>query len=66
MMEDITNKLLRCLDLFKAPGMNEIFPKFLKDCTEVLTRPICDIKNLSIKLSTFPDKNKLAKLIPLF
>ena len=57
--EDITNKLLRCLDVSKAPGMDEISPKFLKDGAEVLTKPICDIINLSIKLPTFPDKCKL-------
>ena len=44
--EDITNKLLRCLDVCKAPGMDEISSKFLKDGTEVLTQPICDIINL--------------------
>ena len=46
--------------------MDEIFPSFLKDDTEVLAKPICDIINLSIKLSTFPDKCKIAKLAPLF
>ena len=46
--------------------MDEISPKFLKDDAEVLTKPICDIINLSIKLSTFRDKCKIAKLIPLF
>ena len=56
--EDISNKLLRCLDVSKAPGMNEISSKFLKDGAEVLTKPIFDIINLSIKLSTFPDKCK--------
>ena len=64
--EEITDKLLRCLNLSKTPRMDEISPKFLKDIIEVLTRPICDIKNLSTKLSTFPDKCKLAKLLPLF
>ena len=46
--------------------MDEISPTFLKDGAEVLTNPICDIINLSIKLSIFPDKFKIAKLIPLF
>ena len=41
-------------------------PRFLKDGTEVLAKPICDIIILSIKLSTFPDKCKIAKLTPLF
>ena len=64
--EDITNKLLRWFDVSRAPGMDGISSKFLKDGAEVLTKPICDIINLSIKLSTFPDKCKIAKLTPLF
>ena len=62
--EDITNTSLRCLDVCKAPGMDEISYKFLKDGAEVLKKPICDIINLSINLFTFPDKCKFAKLIP--
>ena len=46
--------------------MDEISPKFLKDDPEVLAKPICDIINLSVKLSTFTDKCKIAKLTPLF
>ena len=46
--------------------MDEISPRFLNNGTEVLAKPICDIINLSIKLSTFPDKCKIAKLAPLF
>ena len=63
--EDITNKL-RYLDVSKAPGMGEISSNFLKDCVEVLAKPICYVINLSMKLSTFPDKCKIAKLMPLF
>ena len=64
--EETIKKLLCCLDVSKAPGMDEISPRFLKDGTEVLAKPICDIIILSIKLSTFPDKCKIAKLTPLF
>ena len=46
--------------------MDEICSAFLKDGAEVLTKPFCDMINLSIKLFTFPDKCKIAKLIPLF
>ena len=46
--------------------MDEISRRFLKDGAEVLAKPICDIINLSIKPSTFPDKCKIAKLTPLF
>ena len=64
--EDITKKLLCCLDVSKAPGIDQIPSRFLKDGAEILAKPISDIVNLSIKLSTFPDKCKIAKLIPLF
>ena len=57
--EETIKKLLCCLDVSKAPGMDEISPWILKDGTEVLAKPICDIINLSIKLSTFPDKYRL-------
>ena len=46
--------------------MDEIPSKFLKDGAEVLTKPICDIINLSIKLCTFQGKCKIARLIRLF
>ena len=64
--EETIKKLLCCLDVSKAPGMDEISPRFLKGGAEVLANPICDIINLSIKLSTFPDKCKITKLTPLF
>ena len=64
--ENITKKLLCCLDVSKAPGIDEIPSRFLKDGAEILAKPISDIINLSIKLSNFPDKCKIAKLIPLF
>ena len=64
--EETIKKLLCCLDVSKAPGMDEISPTFLKDGAEILAKPICDIINLSIKLSTFPDKCEIAKLTPLF
>ena len=64
--EETIKKLLCCLDVSKAPGMDEISPRFLKDGAEVLAKPICDIVNLSIKLSTFHDKCRIAKLTPRF
>ena len=64
--EETIKKLLCCLDVSKAPGIDEISDRFLKDGAEVLAKPICDFINLSIKRSTFPDKCKIAKLTPLF
>ena len=59
--EETIKKLLCCLDVSKAPGVDGISPRFLKDGT----KPISDIINLSIKLSTFLHKSKTVKLIPL-
>ena len=64
--EETIKKSFCCLDVSKAPDIDEISPRFLKDGAEVLAKPIWDIINLSIKLSIFPDKCKIAKLTPLF
>ena len=46
--------------------MDKVAGKFLKDGSSILVTPITEICNLSIKLSTFPNKCKPAKLKPLF
>ena len=46
--------------------MDQIPAKFLRDSAEVLALPMENIINLSIKLSTFPEKCKIAKLKPIF
>ena len=59
-------KILACLDSSKAPGLDKISLKFLKDGTEVLALPLCNLVNLSIKQSLFHDQYKIAKLNALF
>ena len=46
--------------------MDGISSKFLKDCAEVIAVPLCNLVNLSIKQSLFPDQCKIAKLKHLF
>ena len=46
--------------------MEQIPAKFLRDGAEVLVFPLGNIINLSIKLSTFPEECKIAKLKPIF
>ena len=46
--------------------MDQIPAKFLRDGAEVLALPLRNIINLSIKLSTFPEECKIAKLKPIF
>ena len=46
--------------------MDQIPAKFLRDVAEVLALPLRNIINISIKLSTFPEECKIAKLKPIF
>ena len=63
--EDVKNILLS-LDTNKAAVMNQIPTKFLRDGTELLALPLRNKINSSIKLSTFPEECKIAKLKLIF
>ena len=58
-------KILACLNSSKAPGLDRISAKSFKDGAEVIAVPLCNLVNLSIKQSVFPDQCKIAKLKPL-
>ena len=49
-------KIKACLKSSKAPGLEEISSKLLKDGAEVLALPLCNVVNLSIKQPLFPDQ----------
>ena len=51
-------KLLNC--------SNQISSKFLKDSAEASALALKNLINLSIKLSTFPEDSKIAKVKPIF
>ena len=59
-------KILTSLDASKGFGLDGISSKLMKDGPEVLALPQCNLVNLSIKESLFPDQCKIAKLKPLF
>ena len=59
-------KILKNMDENKAAGLDNLSGKFLKDGATILAKPLCQICNLSIKYSTFPNDCKIAKLKPLF
>ena len=59
--EKILN-ILKGLNPSEAAGIDNLSSKFLKDGTHVLTRPISQLCNLSIKLKSFPRSCKLLKL----
>ena len=50
----------------KAAGIDNLSGKFLQDGTDILAKPISQLCNLSIKLSSFPRSCKIAKVKPLF
>ena len=64
--EETVLKLLKNMDTDKAPGLDKLSARFLKDGADVLAKPITQICNLSIKFSIFPIKCQIAKLKPLF
>ena len=47
-------------------GIDDVSGRFLKDGADILTIPITQICNLSIKFSHFPKDCKVAKLKPLY
>ena len=63
---EIVLKLLQEINPAKAAGTDKIGGRFLKDGAPVLVNPIKQLCNLSIKLSKFPEKCKIALLKPLF
>ena len=59
-------KLLKNVEVNKAPGIDNISGQFLKDGANILATPVTQICNLSIKLSHLPYDCKLAKLKHLY
>ena len=58
--------ILLSLDTSKAIVTDQIPAKFLMDGAEVMALPLRNMINLSIKLSTFPEECKIAKLKLMF
>ena len=55
-------KSLRGTNVCKAAGIDDLLGRFLKDGSRVLSKPISELCNLSIKLGSFPDSCKIAKV----
>ena len=65
-MEIDIQKILRSTNVRKAAGIDDPSGRFLRDGSRVLSKPVSELCNLSIKLGSFPDSCKVAKLKPLF
>ena len=57
---------LKSLNPSKATGFDNIPAKFLRDAAEKITPVITHLINVSIKNSHFPNKLKVARVIPLY
>ena len=63
---DEITKILRNLNKNKATGPNSFPISILKENIEILAEPIAIILNLSFQSGVFPDKLKIAKVIPVY
>ena len=59
-------KMLQEFKANKATGVDNLAGRFLKDGSNILCTPTAKICNLSIKLASFPDKCKVAKIKPFY
>lgn len=50
----------------KAAGIDEFAGRFLRDFSWVLSKPISELSNISIKLGSFLNTCKIEKLKPFF
>ena len=63
---EIVLKLLEDINAARSMDIDKIGGRFLKDGATVLAAPINNFFNLSISLSSFPEKCKIAILKPLY
>ena len=59
-------KELKLLSRQKFTGIDNLPPGLLKDCGSIISKPLCDIINLSIRSGKFPSSWKVAKVTPIF
>ena len=57
---------MKNLEVTKAPGIDQISGKFIKDGARILTKPISELCNLPMTLGSFPDACKIVKVKLLF
>ena len=55
-------KILKEFKTSKVTGVDNLAGRFLKNGSNILCTPIAKISDLSIKLASFPDKCKVAKI----
>ena len=64
--EEAVLSILKSIDPNKSAGIDNISGRFIKDGASVLVKPITQLCNLSINLSAFPTRCKVAKLKTIY
>ena len=59
-------KEIRKLDPKKSPGFDDVTAKYLQISEELFATPLCRIFNMSMSSGIYPDKLKIAKVIPIY
>ena len=59
-------KIMQDIKSSKAPGIDKLSEKFLKDGDDTLAKPVSALCNLSISREVFASACKVAKLKPIF
>ena len=54
------------LDPKKSPGYDDVTAKFLQISEDLIATPLCQICNMSMSSGIYPDKLKIAKVIPIY
>ena len=58
--------ILKVVQVSKAAGIDNLSVRFVKDGAKFLSKPIRDLRDLSITSEKFPDICKVTKLNPLY
>ena len=64
-INEITQAFLS-LKINKSPGCDEISFNVIRDCFSELNKPVKYLFHMSLESENFPDKLKIARVIPLF
>ena len=57
--------MLLSLDVTKAMGPDDLSPRILKECADVLSPSLCDILNKSLSSGSVPSGFKEANIVPI-
>ena len=58
--------LILSLNPNKSSGLSSFPTKILKYIADIISKPLCDLVNMSISNGFFPDTFKTAEVIPVF